>query len=126
MYRPTARDLPELLASLSSACGKELAIPGNWSPQLFYSDLFDYPVESKEDLIRQMISSLKENWTYRKFFQESRKYSRSINSNELWDIFDLGCLMLVHENTFLILAKQVNVSETSLEPFRKIISEKRV
>jgi len=106
MYKPGYRSLDKILISLGHQVKNELALPGNWSPSLFVSDLFDYPVESKDKLAKAFQKGMIEGWTYRKFYEETRGQPRNISNPEVWDVFDTGALMMIAEELFLILLQR--------------------
>lgn len=113
-YQPSHKTIDKLLISFGIECQNELALPGNWSPNLFVKDLFDFPVETKEKLVQTFFLALTSGWTYRKWYQESRGHSRDIQNPEVWDLFDLGQLMLLGESLFLRLIQSSETKEGSL------------
>lgn len=90
-----------------------IALPGNWSPELFKNDLYTYPVLSKEILWTCIIESLNNSWSYLKFFEKTRGYPRECKNLEVWNIFESGQLMMLAEDLFLFLIQE-DVSDKKL------------
>lgn len=106
-------DIATLLLALNRASVREsnfeIAIPGNWSPRLFFQDLHEYPVINEEILKREFISAIKEETpNYLTFFKKTRGEERK-NVNEhnqkIWDSFSKEPIMLYFEEIFLLLIK---------------------
>lgn len=119
MYIPSNKTLDKILISLSSHCGQELCLPGNWSPSIFVEDLFKYPVTDKNILCTNFVTALVEKHSYRTFFEKSRGFPKQVES-EIWDLFDKGQLMLVGEKIFLAL---INGSVTHSDQVLKCLQE---
>lgn len=104
-YQPTGTTPELVLQSLNDYLGIELALPGNWPPNLFYQDLQDYPVETKRKLAVAVQSGLTESKNYLEFFEETRGFKRPTSEEqlEIWKIFSCGSLMLYFEPLFLRL-----------------------
>ncbi len=105
-------DLPSVLLNLNKALisTSEVALPGSWSPKLFYNDLIEHPVKSEEILIEKfkiVMTSVRagaEEVGYLEFFEATRGYKREIDE-KIFKAFSRGVLMLHFEEAFLELLK---------------------
>lgn len=69
-YLPSQTRLDKILISLGIHYSKnELALPGNWSGEIFVKDLTSNPVESKDKLCQVFYRAMTRNWTYRRFLK---------------------------------------------------------
>ena len=108
-YMPTSLDPSMLIGSLNDSIPHEIAVPGTWSPELFYLDMKNYPVVHKTITSKRIAEILrsKENTTYLEFFEETRGYARFPNltpfQSNVFEIFERGSIMLYFEKVFLKL-----------------------
>ena len=108
-YMPTSLDPSMLIGSLNDSIPHEIAVPGTWSPELFYLDMKQYPVVHKTITSKRIAEILrsKENTTYLEFFEETRGYARFPNltpfQSQVFEIFERGSIMLYFEKVFLKL-----------------------
>lgn len=101
---PSGSSIASVVQSLNDASSEELAIPGNWSSELFFQDLKKFPVRTKKELIRIVHQADLKPMTYREFFQQTRGYPREVPNVAVWEVFDqitVGSIMLYFEKQFL-------------------------
>ena len=60
-YIPSSSSIESVIYNLNECTQSELALPGNWSPQLFYRDLKDQSTISKRVLLN--IFEVSNNYT---------------------------------------------------------------
>jgi len=104
-YIPSGTTISSVVNSLNDYISNEIALPGNWSPTIFYNDLKKYPSISKLALSNGIVQANLEKMSYLEFFEKTRGYSREHKSLEVWDIFNNGMIMLYFENVFLKLSE---------------------
>jgi hypothetical protein len=117
-YVPSTRDISTIIAGLNGMSNQQIAFPGNWSPQLWVSDLFVYPCLSKQHIQTALISSLIEpnKWSYLRFFNETRGFNRpNIVNENIWNLFERGSLMLAFESIFLKLINFTTVNQSNIQ-----------
>lgn len=101
-------DIGNIMLSINKMVGEECALPGEWSPQIFYSDLMSKPVKSSEILIssmKKLMTEIRNEPSYLNFFFETRGYKKEITpyQEELFNLFNKGSIMLYFEPIFLKL-----------------------
>lgn len=105
-YIPSGKTVELVIQSINDFAGCELALPGNWSPQLFFQDLKKYPVSSKKQLTELIIAANTSRVSYRDFFCQSRPTIPFPHPHQhLFEIFESDGIMLYFENYFLRLLK---------------------
>lgn len=110
-YIPTSNTPALVIQSLNDHIGRELALPGTWSPTLFYSDLKEYPVKSKDELAKAVYNACLNYVSYSEFFENTRGKPRPCTplQERLLNIYNSGSLMLYFEKLFIELfeAKEI-------------------
>jgi hypothetical protein len=118
-YVPKEESLSDLMYNLNNCSKHELAIPSNWSPELFFHDLLKYPVRSKNELISCLDKFCKKKVPYLDFFFSTRNFHRGSQEdqycspniwstmfvNDVWTVFETDSIMLYFEDLFLDLIK---------------------
>jgi len=127
----TWSNVEELIQYLNDLQIEEIAIPGNWSSQIFLTDLGNYPVKSKKDISKYLYEYNIKYIRYREFFKKSRGYDREIINGEIWEIFDritTGPIMIYLENWFLQHINEVRLSDIDkwILKYIKILSESQI
>lgn len=105
-YIPSSTNAESLISSLNDSIPGEIAIPGNWSAQLFFDDMKNFPVLDKILTAKKISEILKSSGyipSYLDFFEETRKTPREITSFQKWilEIFEKKSIMLYFEQIFL-------------------------
>lgn len=112
-YIPSGTSPQLVINSINDSLGHEIALPGTWSPTLFYTDLKEYPVKSKK-ILGELIyrANTDQALSYLEFFEKSRGVSRpeSKENPSVWEAFSSGSVMLYFEPLFL---KSVSKKELS-------------
>lgn len=97
-------NLGEAIQKWNDLIAEEIALPGNWSPTLFFKDLKIYPPKSKKLLVQNLTKACRDCITYREFFLITRDSVREIKCKEIWNLFDSDkphSMMLYFEDFFL-------------------------
>lgn len=112
-YIPTSNTPQLIIQSLNDFIGKELSLPGNWSPTLFYQDLKEFPVQSKKELAAGVLESCQKNISYLEFFEKTRGEERPCSDfqKKLWEIFNNGSIMLYFESLFFRLHEITEITQ---------------
>lgn len=104
-YIPSSLNAETLISSLNDCIPGEIAIPGHWSPQLFFEDMKNFPVSDKLTTAKKISEILKSDYvsTYLDFFEETRKKARQVTSLQkgILEIFEKKSVMLYFEMVFL-------------------------
>ena len=124
-YVPSRKTLHGLLNSLNESTSHELALPGRFNPTLFLSDLFKYPVLSKDRLCEQLYESMNNDQTYFDFFLQSRGYPRwriPLDFNKrVWTLFEnKPSLMMNCPGQFLDMHSVVIPSKEQLDTLNQL------
>lgn len=111
-YVPSGKTVQAVVQSINDYSNTEVALPGNWSPTLFYSDLKTYPVISKDILANWLIKANSEYVSYLVFFNNTRNvkfpHIKVPYHNKLWEIFEASSIMLYFEKYFLKLISETD------------------
>jgi len=104
-YIPSGSSTQAIIQNLGDYISGELALPGNWSSNLFYSDLKESPVQSKKILANTLEQANHNPMTYLIFFEQSRGYPKNISDfqRKLYSIIEQGSIMLYFEDYFIRL-----------------------
>lgn len=124
-YIPSGSSPGSVIQSLSDYLKTDLAVPGNWSPQLFFDDLKNNPVKDKRLLAETIRDALELPIPYLDFFEITRGYSRSVNPYQkgLIELFNEGSIMLYFEDLFLELFTDPTEDEKDLLKYLKALSQ---
>ncbi len=124
-YIPSGSSVGSVIERLSDYLKVDLAVPGNWSPRLFFDDLKNNPVRDKRILAQTIHNALEIPITYLKFFEITRGYPRPVNDyqKELLQIFNDGSVMLYFEDLFLELFLNPSKDEKELLKYLKALSQ---
>jgi len=124
-YIPSGSSIGTVLSSLSDHLEFDLALPGNWSPKLFFDDLKNCPVREKNLLAETIRSAMEIPISYLSFFEVTRGYPRATSEQqrEIMEIFERGSVMLYFEPLFLDLIRSPNESADVLLKYIKTLSQ---
>lgn len=110
-YIPSGTSPEMVINSINDSFGHEIALPGTWSPTMFYSDLKEHPVKSKK-ILGELIykANTDQPLSYLEFFERSRGSPRPQSDSTVWDAFGSGSVMLYFEPLFLKLVSKKELS----------------
>lgn len=103
------------LETLNDGSPEELALPGNWSPQIFFKDVQTYPPQTTKILAENLFEAINQSEpSYLTFFEQTRGFPRPCQSEteSAWKIFSQGSIMLYFESTFIRMIHQSSLTET--------------
>ncbi len=106
-------DISSILISINKLVGEECALPGGWSPKIFYEDLMNKPVMSSEVLVasmKKLTQNIQNEPSYLNWFEETRGYKKEVTEyqKELYTLFGKNSIMLYFEEIFI---KMLNMKE---------------
>lgn len=113
-YVPSGNTVELVLESLNDYLSVELALPGNWSPQIFHFDAKTFPAKSKQLLAENLSSMLTQaNPSYLTFFKQTRGYDRPSvpEEKDVWRIFNEGSIMMYFEEIFLNMLRELQETQ---------------
>lgn len=126
MYFPSAENVQVLIHHLNTFLQKELALPGNWSPQLFFRDLKEEAVIDKKTLAELIYQACKSSTSYLEFYQKSRGKERVVTElqKKLLETFEKGMLFLYCDEAFwsLFNQKELTPGQTKLLKYFEALS----
>ncbi len=113
-------DISSILISINKLVGEECALPGGWSPKIFYEDLMNKPVMSSEVLVasmKKLTQNIQNEPSYLNWFEETRGYKKEVTEyqKELYTLFGKNSIMLYFEEIFLKMLNQTTRDELLLQ-----------
>lgn len=123
-YVPSGKTPEQVIESCNDLIASEIALPGGWSPVLFYEDLRKYPSQSKTLLAENIAERVRmPNASYLRFFEKTRGIPHPLLAQNpqlqtqvqrIFDVFTNGSVMLYFEDFFLkmcFLDRPINQAE---------------
>jgi len=104
-YVPSEASVEMVMRNLNDNTSAELALPGHWSPTIFYRDLKECPALNKRAVIEALKRTATERISYLDFFKETRGRTKEVSEfhRRMYLLFETGSVMLYFEEYFLRL-----------------------